>query len=88
MSDCLVGKVVLSGKGHDAGKRFLVIREDDTYVYLCDGRTRRIENPKKKKKKHVEICEERILGEVVEKLQAGAVVYDHEVIHALRNANK
>lgn len=88
MSDCLVGKVVVSIMGHDAGKRFLIIKEEDVFVYLCDGKNRTIESPKKKKKKHVEICEERISDELVKKLQEGAVVYNHDVIYALRNANK
>ena len=88
MSDCLVGKVVVSVMGHDEGKRFLVIREEDAFVYLSDGKSRTMKSPKKKKKKHVEMCEEHISEQMVEKLQSGAVVYDHEVIHALRNANK
>lgn len=87
MTDCLVGSVVTAIMGHDAGERFLVIKEDDAYVYLCDGRKRTIANPKKKKKKHVEVCGAVASQELVAKLTGAAKVYDHEVIHALKIAN-
>ena len=35
----------------------IVIDANDEYVYLCDGNLRKIENPKKKKIKHVEVTE-------------------------------
>ena len=35
----------------------IVIDANDEYVYLCDGSTRRIENPKKKKIKHIDITD-------------------------------
>lgn len=39
--------------GHDKGKIFYIVDEDDAYVYLADGRLRPIDKPKKKKKKHI-----------------------------------
>ena len=47
-----VSDIVLSLSGRDKGKRLLVVREDDTYLYLADGKGRRVENPKRKKRKH------------------------------------
>ena len=32
---------------------FLVLKKDGDYVYLADGNLRKVENPKKKKIKHV-----------------------------------
>ncbi len=34
---------------------FIVIESDEKYVFLVDGSVRKIENPKKKKIKHIEI---------------------------------
>jgi len=48
--------VVMSCAGRDQGKYFAVISNiSDNYVGLADGQTRRLENPKKKKVKHVKL---------------------------------
>ena len=48
------GEFVYATKGRDKGKCFLVIASADSYVYLADGKRRKVSNPKKKKSKHVE----------------------------------
>ena len=47
------GSLVYSLAGRDKGKLFLVLALENDFVYLADGDTRRVENPKKKKIKHV-----------------------------------
>lgn len=49
-----VSDIVRSVNGRDRGRCFLVIAAEEPFVYLSDGRTRRVEKPKKKKCKHVE----------------------------------
>lgn len=49
-----VSDIVRSRNGRDRGRYFLVLAEEESFVYLCDGRTRRVEKPKKKKRKHTE----------------------------------
>ena len=55
------GQVVFSKRGRDKGKAFVVISTEDEYLYLVDGKLRTLNNPKKKKVKHVQptnhICE-------------------------------
>lgn len=52
------GMLAKSKAGHDKGQVYVIYELDETYVYLVDGRIRMIENPKRKKKKHVQIiCE-------------------------------
>ncbi len=46
------GEFVYATKGRDLGKCFLVIARKDDYLYLCDGKSRKVSNPKKKKLKH------------------------------------
>lgn len=48
-----VGELVVSKCGHDAGKIMLVVKCDDDYVLLCDGKIRKYANPKRKKIKHI-----------------------------------
>ena len=53
------GMLAKSKAGHDKGNIYVIYDVDDTYVYLIDGKIRKIENPKKKKIKHVQIiCKE------------------------------
>ena len=53
------GMLAKSKAGHDKGKTYIIYEVDDTYVYLVDGIIRKVENPKRKKRKHVQvICEQ------------------------------
>lgn len=49
-----IGSLVISENGRDKDKYFLVVKIEDDYVYLCDGDMRKVDNPKKKKQKHVQ----------------------------------
>ena len=54
MQDDLLGKVVLSKRGRDADRLFMIIEIlNDEYVYIADGNLRKIEKPKKKRIKHL-----------------------------------
>ena len=50
-----VGSVVLSTTGREKGDIFLVLKENNDFVYLVNGSNRTIENPKKKNKKHLHL---------------------------------
>lgn len=53
-SEYLIGQIVFSKCGRDQGKPFIVISIEEEYVYLVDGKLRKIDSPKLKKKKHVQ----------------------------------
>ena len=44
--------IVKSIAGRDKGKFFFVIDEQGEFLMLADGKTRRLESPKRKKRKH------------------------------------
>ena len=44
--------IVRSIAGRDQGKLFLVLDTDGEFLVLADGKTRRLEAPKRKKRKH------------------------------------
>jgi len=48
------GQIIKSKAGRDQDKIFVIIDIQGEYVYLVDGHFRRIENPKKKKHKHIQ----------------------------------
>ena len=45
--------MIVSLAGRDKGQLFFVIDTDDHFVYLADGKGRRLESPKRKKRRHV-----------------------------------
>lgn len=47
-----VSDIVLSLSGRDQGMTMMVVREDETYLWLANGKGRRAESPKRKKRKH------------------------------------
>ncbi len=48
----MIGTVVISRCGHDMGRPYIVIDEENGYLVLSDGKKRRICRPKKKKRIH------------------------------------
>ena len=59
------GMLAKSKAGHDKGHVYVILKMDEAYVYLVDGSIRTMENPKKKKKKHVQIiCEKHELSNI------------------------
>ncbi len=53
------GMLAKSIAGHDKGHIYVIYKIEEAYVYLVDGRIKTIQNPKKKKKKHVQIILEK-----------------------------
>ena len=52
LPEFMIADVVRSTAGRDAGKLYYVIEADEVYLTLANGKDRRIENPKRKKRKH------------------------------------
>jgi ribosomal protein L14E/L6E/L27E len=50
----VVGQVVFSKCGRDQGRAFIIVSVEENYVYIADGKLRKIEKPKLKKKKHIQ----------------------------------
>ena len=53
----MTGKLAVSKSGHDKGHLFVIVGEDDRYVFLADGVLKTVERPKKKNRKHVQVIE-------------------------------
>lgn len=62
MDTNLAGMLARSKAGHDKNDIYVILREDDAYVYLVDGKIRTIERPKKKNKKHIQIIKKFRVG--------------------------
>ena len=54
MDDIFISDLVFSRAGRDKGQLFFVVKTDDEFVYLADGQGRKLECPKRKKRRHVQ----------------------------------
>lgn len=48
------GMVVKSMAGHDSGSYYAVIRAENGFAYIADGKLRKVEKPKKKNPLHLQ----------------------------------
>ncbi len=67
----LEGSAVISQKGRDKGRAFVVLFQVDAdFVMLCDGDTRKMDRLKKKRRKHLKALPASFPG-IVESWRAG-----------------
>lgn len=57
-----IGEIVYCLKGRDSGRYFAVVKVEQGFCYLADGKHRKICSPKKKKEKHLQPTGCRIEG--------------------------
>ena len=78
LSDIQIADVVRATAGREQGKIFYVIQEDETYLYLVNGKDRTLDKPKRKKRKHVKKVL-RSETRVADKLRFGDKVLNSEL---------
>ena len=76
------GDVVRSLAGHDKGTLFCVVDTEGDFLLLADGKERKLNSPKRKRRKHAQRAG---LSDhpVLLRLRAGELVGDSEVRRAL-----
>lgn len=79
----MVGMFASSKAGHDKGTVYVILREEEEYVYVADGRLRTVDRPKKKKKKHIQIIKKYSDDTFRAKLADQKQIYDEEVRKAI-----
>ena len=81
MTDMLMEKLAMSLAGHDKGHVYAVVKEEEGWVYLADGRGRTLEKPKRKNVRHVQMILH--LPEEIGNL-LGCAERDSDLVHVLR----
>ena len=76
--DINISDVVVSTAGRDQGTWFYVIAENQTHLFLANGKDRTLDRPKRKKRKHVQKVL-RSETRVAEKLRLGDKVLNGEL---------
>ena len=76
--------VVLSLAGRDQGSYFFVLDTEEGFVWLADGKARKVEKPKRKKLRHLRhVCSSG--GAVAEKIRNGETVTNKELKQSLKS---
>ncbi len=84
MDDIYPSAFVKSVAGRDKNRCFIVMsRVDDRYVFISDGKMRKVEKPKKKKVKHLRLLEQQ--SDFIKfKLAAGECPTNREIKSEIR----
>ena len=78
-----IGRVVFSRAGRDQGHYFVVVDViDENYVAIANGCQRKVDNPKKKKIKHL-AAQKEIFEEISKKVSEKKRIFDSEVRNKL-----
>lgn len=78
------GDIVISMAGREKGNCFVVVGIQDNFALICDGKSRKIDKPKKKKIKHLSSVIEH--SEFVSsKLEKGETVTNKEIKKELKS---
>lgn len=72
-----------SRSGHDRGEVFVIIKEEDRYVFLADGIGRTVEKPKKKNRRHIRVIHE-IPPEAAELLSSDTELKNTDIKRVLK----
>lgn len=84
MAISMIGMFAISCAGHDNGQMYVIIKEDADFVYLADGKNKKLDNPKKKKRKHIQVVKTGTDEVLERKLKKQMTVYDEEIKRAIK----
>ena len=78
-----IGCFGVSRAGHDRNEIYVIINSDEEYVYLADGKSKTVDKPKKKKKKHVQIIMH-IDQDIEKKLSQDKLLINEDIKRAIK----
>ena len=73
-----IANLVQATAGREQGKYFFVLETDGEYLLLADGKSRRLEKPKRKKRRHVQAAFQ-TESRIAEKIRNGEKVLNSEL---------
>ena len=86
MEKTLEGLFAISKSGHDKDKLYVIVREDNEYVYVADGKLKLLDNPKKKNKKHIQIIKKKAIEVIAHEAQVrtDSITNNEEIKRAIK----
>ena len=77
------GQLVFSKAGHDKDHLYVIVGEEADRVYLADGKLKKLQKPKRKNKKHVQIINY-IDQELSKKNSRNGKIEDSDIVKAIK----
>ncbi len=77
------GEFAVSKCGHDKASMYVIVKSDDQYVYLVNGKNRKYSNPKKKKHMHVQLIH-KIDSNIKQKIANKEMLNDEDIVAAIK----
>ncbi len=78
-----IGQIVYSKSGRDKGEALIVVGLEGEYLFLADGKRRRLEKPKKKKQIHVQRVNT-VDEDIKNKIENGLYLTDSDIRSSLK----
>ncbi len=82
----MTGMLAMSLAGHDKGTLYYILEADEKGVELVDGRIRTLSNPKRKKRKHIQLIKE--IQEELIALEKSGKLHDEDIRRVLKARQK
>jgi ribosomal protein L14E/L6E/L27E len=79
----MAARLAKSKSGHDRGHYYVILKEEQEYVYLVDGVLKTVGKPKKKNVKHIQVIKN-LPNTVAELLSDESSFRDLEIKRALK----
>jgi ribosomal protein L14E/L6E/L27E len=70
--------------GHDKGQIYVIVGEEGAFAYVADGRLRRVEKPKRKNIKHLQVIKAKCDEGLRERLANGQPVTNEEIKFSIK----
>lgn len=80
----LIGRLVVSSAGHDSGIYYVVLSQEERFVYLSDGKYHPVEKPKKKSIRHVCVYKNSVHEELYKRVINKEEIFNHEIKYAIK----
>ncbi len=80
----VLGRFVTSKAGHDKAGIYVIIEAEGDFVYLCDGRLKTLQKPKKKRLKHIQMTGTTVEQDLLNRLIEKNAVRDEEIKYAIK----
>ena len=80
----MIGRFAISKAGHDKTQIYVITAVEGDFVYLCDGRLKTLEKPKKKRVKHIQFVNAQVSQALLDRLMNGSGVRNEEIKYAIR----
>lgn len=84
MENIELGMLAKSKAGHDCNEIYIIVDIINDSVFLADGKIKRIDSPKRKNIKHIQIIKKKD-ETLSKKLEAKEKVFDEEIKKVIKN---